>query len=132
LERSDKSSVPLRSRTLAWLGFWGLMFVATHVPLGGAGELRVPHGDKVVHFGMFFLLALLGSWRLAGRGLLTWRRLLAWGLAYAMYAVIDESLQPLVGRTASLSDWLADVAGVAVAQLLVGLRLRNSGARSPL
>ena len=42
-------------------------------------------------------------------------RLVAWVGVYAAYGAVDEWLQSHVGRTMSVGDWLADVAGVAIA-----------------
>ena len=36
------------------------------------------------------------------------------------YGAIDEALQPLVGRTADLLDWLADAAGAAIGICICG------------
>lgn len=48
--------------------------------------------------------------------------LMVWVLIYSAYAGLDEWLQPLVGRTMSLGDWLADVAGIISASLWMLLR----------
>ena len=71
-----------------------------------------PGVDKLVHFGLFALLALTGRW--AGVG---WRAL---AIGLAGYAGVSELLQgtDLVDRDASAADLLADCAGVAVALLL--------------
>ena len=70
-----------------------------------------PGVDKLVHFGLFALLALTGRW--AG---VRWR-----GLAVVLvgYAAVSEVLQgtDLIGRDASVADLLADCAGVAVGLL---------------
>jgi VanZ family protein len=44
---------------------------------------------------------------------------------YALYGVADELLQPLVGRSRSFWDWLADAAGVALATLAAHWFLRK-------
>jgi len=96
------------------------MFVATHVPIRHATMGRFPHADKVVHFGMFFALTWLGGRRLwSATGLLAVGALAAWAIVYATYAFIDEWLQPLVGRSMTLGDWLADAAGILAATLIL-------------
>ncbi len=71
-----------------------------------------PGVDKVVHAALFLLLAVTGRWAGVRRA----------GLAVVLvvYAAGSEALQGLdvVGRSASVADWLADVVGV-----LAGLAL---------
>lgn len=71
-----------------------------------------PGVDKVVHATLFLALAVTGRW--AGIR----RAVLAGGLV--LYAAGSEVVQGLdvVGRSASVADWLADVVG-----LLAGLAL---------
>ena len=71
-----------------------------------------PGVDKVVHATLFLVLAVTGRW--AGIG----RAVLAGGLV--LYAAGSEVVQGLdvVGRSASVADWLADVVGA-----LAGLAL---------
>ena len=115
-----------RSRWL-WIGYWAGLFVVMHVPIGAGGTAIVPHGDKIIHFGLYYLLTVLG-----GRHLLASRQrapvavLLLWAAVYAVYAAADEWLQPFVGREMSLGDWIADVIGVALATLTITLRRRSS------
>lgn len=124
-----KSYARLLRRT--WLGYWVMLFVATHVPLPGPVALHIKGGDKVLHFAVFMVLVLLGgtAWRL-GRGGLSFAGLWAWFLVYAAYGAIDEWSQQWVGRSASMGDWLADLAGVAVATvILMATGLRWSSAK---
>ena len=71
-----------------------------------------PGVDKVVHVTLFAALALSGRWAGIGRAVLS-------GLLIG-YAAVSEVVQgiPAIGRSASVEDWLADVAGV-----LLGLAL---------
>jgi hypothetical protein len=71
-----------------------------------------PGVDKLVHAGLFLALALTGRWAGIGRGVL--------GTLLVAYAAVSEVLQGLtpLDRSASVADWLADVAG-----LLLGLVL---------
>ncbi len=130
-----------RSRWL-WIGYWAGLFVVMHVPLGGGGTALLPHGDKIIHFGLYYVLTMLGGrhllasrgrQRAAGfslrgypRGLKPATRCLLWAAVYAVYAAADEWLQPFVGREMSLGDWIADVIGVASATLTITLRRRSS------
>lgn len=99
--------------TLLWLG----AFIATHVPTH-----RLPGhlpGDVTLH--------LVGYLGLAAAVLLTMafyakprrRRIATIFIVMAVYGAIDEITQPLVGRYAAWKDWAADLAGTALAVLIV-------------
>jgi VanZ family protein len=84
------------------------------------GPPRLRHGDKVLHVVAYFGLAALGGWRIiatrpAGFSRILWQ----WAALYMIYGVLDEVLQPLVGRSMTLGDWLADVLGIVAATWLV-------------
>jgi VanZ family protein len=68
--------------------------------------------DKVVHVGLFLLLALTARW--AGIGRATVAGVLV------LYAAVSEVVQGLevVGRDASVADWGADVLGVLTGLLV--------------
>jgi len=65
-----------------------------------------PGVDKLVHAGLFALLALTGRWAGIGRSSL--------GVLLVSYAAVSEVLQGLapLDRSVSVADCLADVAGV--------------------
>lgn len=72
-----------------------------------------PYGvDKVVHAALFAALAFTARWAGVGRGVTA--------ALTVVYAGVSEVLQGthLVGRDASLGDWLADVVGVLAGLLL--------------
>ncbi len=124
LDEKHRSKM-LRSLWL-WVGYWVALFAATHVPIPARGVIPVRHGDKIIHFALYFLLTRLGGRYLHATG----RRvsvvlLITWGVIYAAYAGLDEWLQQFVGRTMNLSDWLFDAAGIAAATvtLAAGRRL---------
>ena len=105
--------------------YWVGLFVLTHTP-----SPRLPHAPVSDKTGHFLAYALLGAavmtslWvsrRLrAGTGIVVLAGLLAWG-------AFDEMTQPLVGRSAELADWYADVAGAAAAVVAVSLLARFRG-----
>ena len=112
-----------RSRWL-WLGYWAALFVLTHLPMPTAPRVVPEGGDKVIHFGLYLALTLLGGRQLRAGG----RRpsvavLIAWAVVYACYGGLDEWLQRFVGRTPALGDWLANLGGVAAGTLLLALSL---------
>lgn len=99
---------------VVFVAYWIALFGVTHLP-------KLPHypgpryNDKIVHAAAYALLAGLavGAWRI-GRGSAA-RSAVIWFVVLAVYAAVDELLQPLVGRSCTLGDWLADTVGVAVA-----------------
>ncbi len=107
-----------RGLGLALAGYWGTIFILTHLP---AGDLpRVPVNDKLEHFlayGMLGGLLYLTGWSHWAR----WSRLgwAVWGIGLA-YGAVDEWLQLLVGRDCEFKDWLADAAAVTIAVLVLG------------
>ncbi len=108
-----------RLRAAAWAGFLALCFYLTHTPPPAAHAPGV-FNDKLLHLSGFTVLGWLTLWRLGPRD----RRSPAleaalWFLALASYAMVDELTQPLVGRTAELSDWIADLTGGALGMLAV-------------
>ncbi|GAA4746698.1 hypothetical protein GCM10023328_31080 [Modestobacter marinus] len=79
---------------------------ASGVPSAPAGV------DKVVHVLLFAVLAVSGRWAGVGRGALA--------VVLVLYASVSELLQslPVLNRSTSVADLLADVAGVAVGLLV--------------
>jgi VanZ family protein len=111
-------SIPPTSTAKLWqlalAGYWLALFAATHVP---RRVVTVPGGkiDDVIHFVAYAILAglLAITWERSAGQLSAAHLRWAW-VALALYAAIDELTQPLVGRTASWADWLADALGAAV------------------
>ena len=93
---------------LVWIGAW----VVTHTP---EGDLPHPDwGDSALH-GVGYAVLAGALWStLWAYGLPGWRRAVWTLLAMLVYAAADEITQPFSGRTASLSDWAADVGGTLV------------------
>lgn len=106
-----------RRRLLQWLSYWVLIFVATHIPtVPGLAAPRFT--DKVVHFGLYAVLTILGGrWYSAPGRTPSLRGLIGWATIYVAYAAFDEWLQGYTLRSPSLVDFLADAAGVTIATL---------------
>ena len=115
-----------------WIGYWLGLFVVMHVPVGGKGPPPPEYADKAVHFGLYFGLVWLGGRHLlaAGRNRVS-RIIVAWMVFYAVYAALDEWLQQFVGRTMSAADWVADIAGIAAATIVLLARKRPSTLSEP-
>jgi len=109
--------------------FWAyaaFLAAATHAPadevsfLVRAVDSGVVEPDKLIHVAAYAVLGLLAAVAYGGR----WHGPLraAWPLLLllAVAAGADEATQPLFGRVADSSDWLADVAGSGIG-LAVGL-----------
>lgn len=118
------SRSPSEKLDLGWTWKWLLaaygvaLVVGTHLPPNVA-QLPIDHTDKLWHFGGYLGLAFLlaASWQ-ASSGRLNGRHLrLLWG-AIAVFAATDEVTQLLVGRDASVGDWLADMLGAATGLIL--------------
>jgi len=115
-----------RVRLFVWLGYWVFLFVIMHTLGVGTGLPRLHHSDKVGHFLFYALLTTLGAWRLSTPNTRAGTVLLwTWAAVYIAYGALDEYLQQFVGRDMDFYDWLADVAGVTVATLLIALRRRR-------
>lgn len=94
-----------------------------------------PHEDKVVHGGVFLVLAFLVRWALVGnerRG----RRWLVVLAALLLYSMAIEALQPVLGGAGRQFDWMdmaSNVVGAGCGWLLCGslgkYHARGSGAR---
>lgn len=83
-------------------------------------HLDIPHLDKVVHFGMFFILALLLCNELQYQTRFTWRKIYITTVCIAfIYGGVIELLQQyFFNRSGDVLDLLADVLG-AIAGCLV-------------
>jgi VanZ family protein len=115
-------SLPRRFRRAIWIGYWGLLFVLTHLPVSPQ-PAPVPQFDKLLHLLAYFGLTLLGA-RSASRPLSP-AALLVWAGVYAGYAALDEYLQQFTQRSMTLADWLADVLGIGLATAISMAQPRN-------
>ena len=94
---------------------WGLIIIALcSIPGNSLPPLEILTFDKVGHFGMFFLGALIWirAWPRSTA------RVLAGGLAFAMLTEVYQGMVPLLGRFADPYDFAANALG-----LIAGLAL---------
>lgn len=109
--RSDRGHWA-KSTSVAVLGvYWAALFVATHVP---QVSLPLEPSDKVLHASAFSALAFLLAFTWSLRGPFGLRQCVAVLVIVAAYGALDEATQPLVGRTADVLDWIADIVGASV------------------
>ncbi len=115
-------------RTWLWAACVLAAFVVTHLPPGAPGRPVIP--DYVLHFVGFSALGIATCWRSARRNRrFTWKTWAA-GVAFlAVYAIVDETTQPLVGRSCEWADYLADLCGNVVGMTIGGLCVRASVSR---
>ncbi len=110
--------------------YWVALFIGTHIPKVSLGRRTPENADKLVHLVVFGLLAFLW-WRFVQvrRGRVD--ELFPWiaVVVLAAYAVVDESLQELVGRSFEFYDWIADVSGAIIVLAALEWRRRASERR---
>lgn len=126
------SNSSARRFTWGWLVlllYWAALVVGTHLPGDwiwgpeieeeGAPGWSIPHFDKLVHAGGYFVLAGLTYWVYVSRRENTVKWLTLWLAVFSIHAVVDELTQALVpDRTPDLLDWISDTIGAACALAL--------------
>ena len=120
--------------TIAFLVYWAVCFELTHVPLQPRTVprfLKIPFADKAVHFGLYFLLAILLATVLelwfhkVGNRSRRFVIMIVTFLFCGTYGMIDEVTQNWVPtRSADPLDWCTDMAG-AIAGLIVLRAIRT-------
>ena len=117
-------------RRMLWVltaGLWAGLFIATHLPAHNLPDVAV--SDKFMHFIAYFGLAsmiYISTWITNPARRWTGSMVLAIAV---VYGIIDEVLQPFVGRHADVKDWVYDVAGAACAVVLLVMIRRIVTAR---
>jgi VanZ family protein len=119
-----RAVIPAGLLTLAWL-------VATHVPQPAAARLNIFESDWLAHGSGYLVLGACWMLYVSARfpasllrcGLPVWAAMIAFG-------AIDETTQPIVGRSCSLSDWISDAVGSAVGIAGMGALLYRLAPRS--
>jgi VanZ family protein len=112
-----------RATQIALPAYWLALFVATHyprVPIPG----EIPHGDKLVHFAAFGVLAFLFWHAVKARRPLGHRFVWVAAAILIPYAALDEWLQQFVGRHTDPADLVANTAGIVAVLAVLELRRR--------
>lgn len=78
--------------------------------------LNIPHGDKIIHFGMFALLTVLFA---VDNEKMILKTILYFSLFSVSFAASSELIQYslITGRNGNIYDFLADMAGLAIGLL---------------
>lgn len=114
--------VPLIA-TLVLIGLWAIAFTATHWPMEPNKDPLFPHIDKLVHAGIYAVLAITTLFAATAWNY-RWSFLLAVTVALTLVGVgmFDELTQMFVdGRTADPLDLAADTLGAVMGISLYGL-----------
>jgi VanZ family protein len=114
----DRDNRRARWWVRALIAYWCFAFLLTHIPLGSLASAPIDGADKIVHFGLYFVLTWLGGRTVyASRGRFGLKAALLSALIFAGYGVADEWLQGFVARTPSRYDWFADLIGISAATI---------------
>jgi len=115
-----------------WAAYWIALLFVTHLPVTRVRAERLRGADKVLHFGLYYGLVLVGGYylRTANRRIAV-RVLAGWAVLYCMFAGLDEWTQRFVGRTPDWGDWLADTTGIIVATSLLIWKTRSTVRAGP-
>jgi VanZ family protein len=113
---------------------WALViFILCAMPssLVPGGTRSIPHVDKIVHFGLFFVMGVLSCGELRSRTRLGWWWTLALSVIICtIYGGLIEILQErYFHRGGEWLDLLADVAGAVAGAFVYILLRRGKGAR---
>lgn len=113
------TSTPRRSLAWAWYAYWAVLTGLLLFPKLPAPPLRLTRRGLGIHFAVFVLLAAGRAWTARDTG--TGRaRLRGWWLVIAVYAVLTEFIQPLVGRHRDPWDIVANLLGLGLGIWLAG------------
>lgn len=109
----------LLSRTLLWAG---IIFFLCAIPSSSIPDpkLNIPHLDKVVHFGMFFIMSIFLCSELRHQTKLSLRAcyLIAIGFSFVYGGLIEILQYTYFQRGAEWGDLIADVLGGMAGSLL--------------
>lgn len=107
---------------ISLLFYWPAIFVFGHIPMPGL-VYKAGVSDKSLHFLAYLVLVFLLWFAINPDKKVNWRTATVWRilLAVVLYGLADELLQPLVGRTCDITDFLANLAGMFGGLILLTL-----------
>jgi hypothetical protein len=121
--------VPNIKRLLIAVALTAVVLILTHLPPDVIPPVLQMKGlDKVQHTLAYAFITLL--FLLSVKAAVSPAQILFLLLFVSAIGIVDEVTQPLVNRTASFGDWLADVGGT-VTVLVSSIYLKNSKRKTP-
>jgi hypothetical protein len=113
-------TLPSRLRTVFTVCFWAyglVLMIATHAPAKNvefmvrAADYGLFDPDKILHIAAYGVLGLFAALAYGGRWKTTTTAAVVLFVLLAAWGTVDELSQPLFGRFADSSDWIADLIG---------------------
>lgn len=106
--------------TLPLILWWGAMFVVTTIPTTAVPHEALFGFDKLIHAFMYGgLTVLFVRYLLYCKEYSFGKSLWVSALVILLYGIFDELHQTLVGRVASVADYVTDVVGVFLALVVL-------------
>lgn len=107
---------------LTLLVYWPAIFIITHLPVP-EWVRRGQVSDKTAHFIAYLALIFLWWFAVSPYRKVNWKKPLVWWTLLVMvwYGAFDEWLQTYVGRSANVSDFLANLAGMLTGLVLLSI-----------
>ena len=112
-----------------------MLWILSTLPGKAFPEVKVPFADKVVHFGLFFVGAVLLGFALRRTWALSfWKHTALVVIALALVGVGDEWHQMSTPNRSGndWGDWTADCAGALTGALVIGWIYARTQKRFPL
>jgi VanZ family protein len=93
--------------------YWVVLIIVAHIPIPQI-VYQSQVSDKCLHFLAYLILVFLLWFSISPDRKVNWRSRMAWLLLFvvAVYGGLDELLQPYVGRTCDLWDFVANAEGI--------------------
>lgn len=135
MTEADKDVLPPRppAQRLKWARRWLAAFLVlvvalTHLPNLDTGQSDSDFYDKIAHFSLYVVLAVLAvrTVKLRYPHMSAVVRCVAVFAAVSAFGLLDEATQPLTARDFDWFDWLADNLGVVVGIVIYELLGRRN------
>ena len=102
--------------------YWVFLAIVSHIPIQElVYQARV--SDKNLHLVAYLVLTFLLWFAVKPDQKVNWRKITVWWviLIIAVYAVMDEVIQGVVGRNCDMMDFIADMAGALAGLILFSI-----------
>ena len=106
--------------TILLTGYWIAIFILTHIPIPQI-IYKANVSDKTLHFVAYLIFTFLLWAAISPDKKINWRKLTIWWVIPVLiaYGAIDEWLQQYVNRSTDLTDFFANMKGVAAGLILL-------------